>query len=190
MDVSTPRLNDRIFTERLVLEQPQVVHEQAVLAFYMANKVFHAPWEPLRPTEFYQEDSMRQMLALQAAEYAEGRGLYLYLKLPDEVGIIGTLNLSNIIHGPFLSCFLGYRIARCETSHGYMTEAVEKVVSIAFEQLGLHRIEANIMPGNHASVRLVENLGFINEGYSSRYLKIAGVWEGHSHYVLLNEALE
>jgi ribosomal-protein-alanine N-acetyltransferase len=190
MDSSNPRLTDRVYTDRLVLEQPQSLDEKDVLAFYIANKVFHAPWEPVRPSEFYQEDSMRKLLASQAADNAEGRALHLYLQLPQEPGIIGSISLSNIIYGPFLSCFLGYRIARCMTCHGYMGEAVEKVISLAFGHFGLHRIEANIMPGNHASVRLVEKLGFINEGFSSRYLKIAGVWEGHSHYVLFNEALE
>jgi ribosomal-protein-alanine N-acetyltransferase len=71
-----------------------------------------------------------------------------------------------------------------------MSEAVRTVVELAFSRYRLHRVEANIMPANHASIRLVENLGFVNEGYSSRYLQIAGVWEGHCHYVMLNEALE
>lgn len=71
-----------------------------------------------------------------------------------------------------------------------LSQRISKDLKVAFERYGLHRIEANIMPGNHASVRLVENLGFVNEGYSSRYLNIAGQWEGHSHYVLLNETLE
>lgn len=183
-------LTDRIVTERLVLEQPGAVDVAAVRAFYLGNRVFHAPWEPIRPESFYQEDSLDNVLRRQAEENSVGTALHLYLQRNGELEIIGTVSLSNIVYSPFLSCFLGYRMARCETCHGYMTEAIEHVVATAFERYKLHRIEANIMPGNHASVRLVEKLGFINEGYSSRYLKIAGSWEGHCHYVLFNEQLE
>ncbi len=185
-----PWLTESIGTERLILQQPNMVSASRVLIFNLENKVFHAPWEPVRPPEFYEEDAIRLMLERQARENASGAALHLYLQRPQAAEILGTVSLSNIIYGAFLSCFLGYRMARCETCHGYMSEAVGALVDIAFNRYGLHRIEANIMPGNHASVRLVERLGFMNEGYSSRYMQIAGCWEGHSHYVLLNDNLE
>jgi ribosomal-protein-alanine N-acetyltransferase len=185
-----PAITESVETERMVLRQPSDVDASTVLPFYKANRVFHAPWEPLRSEDFYQEDTINKMLKRQAVENTNGVALHLYLQRHQETEVIGTVSLSNIIYGPFLSCFLGYRMARCETCHGYMTEAVQKVVSLAFSHYGLHRIEANIMPGNHASVRLIEKLGFMYEGYSSRYLKIAGQWEGHSRYVLCNEELE
>lgn len=179
-----------MMTERLVLEQPDGVLVQSVLTYHVSNRQFHAPWEPIRSDSFYHEKTIYEMLERQARENAQGSALHLYLCFPGAPSIIGTVNLTNIIYGPFLSCFLGYSMTRGETCHGYMSEAVRQVIKVAFERYGLHRIEANIMPGNHASVRLVENLGFVNEGYSSRYLNIAGQWEGHSHYVLLNETLE
>jgi ribosomal-protein-alanine N-acetyltransferase len=185
-----PWLTESVGTDRLVLQQPNNVDSMLVLAFLLDNKVFHAPWEPVRHAEFYTEDAVQLMLNGQARENATGSALHLYLQRPQASNILGIVSLSNIIYGAFLSCFLGYRMARCETCHGYMGEAVGNVIDIAFQRYGLHRIEANIMPGNHASIRLVEKLGFINEGYSSRYLKIAGCWEGHSHYVLLNDDLE
>jgi ribosomal-protein-alanine N-acetyltransferase len=73
-----------------------------------------------------------------------------------------------------------------EINHGYITEALRRAIRFAFEDLQLHRIEANIMPKNVRSIRVVEKLGFVNEGLSRKYLKIAGVWEDHVHYVLLN----
>lgn len=183
-------MTKRMMTERLVLEQPDGVPVQSVLAYHVSNRQFHAPWQPIRKESFYREKTIQEMLERQAEENAQGSALHLYLRLLDDPSIIGTVNLTNIIYGPFLSCFLGYSMTRAETCHGYMSEAVRQVIIVAFERYGLHRIEANIMPGNHASVRLVEKLGFVNEGYSSRYLNIAGQWEGHSHFVLLNEALE
>lgn len=71
-----------------------------------------------------------------------------------------------------------------------MTEAVEAVVNHAFHELRLHRIEANIMPRNQASLRVVQKLGFQNEGISRKYLQINGKWEDHIHMVLLNEEME
>jgi ribosomal-protein-alanine N-acetyltransferase len=71
-----------------------------------------------------------------------------------------------------------------------MTEAVAAVVTQAFTTLGLHRIEANAMPRNAASRRVLARLGFDEEGVSRHYLKIAGVWEDHVRHVLLNREME
>ncbi|MDD3941833.1 MAG: GNAT family N-acetyltransferase [Sphaerochaetaceae bacterium] len=187
METASRFVDSPIRTERLVLTQPYDVPAEEVRHFFIENKAFHASWEPLREPSFYELESIRRMLVRQGEENRGERALTLYLMLPGEQQVIGSISLTNIIYGPFLSCFLGYRMARSETSRGYMTEALRALIDIAFGRYGLHRIEANIMPANHASVRLVENLGFINEGYSSRYLCIAGVWEGHCHHVLLND---
>ncbi|WP_330651588.1 GNAT family N-acetyltransferase [Tepidibacter aestuarii] len=70
-----------------------------------------------------------------------------------------------------------------------MSEAIKKGIDIIFNQYKLHRIEANIMPKNKASLRVVEKLGFYNEGLALKYLKINGKWEDHIHMVLLNDKL-
>jgi len=100
---------------------------------------------------------------------------------------LGTLALTNIIRGVFKSCFLGYKMDEDEINKGYMTEAIKALVKIAFSELNLHRIEANIMPRNERSIRVVEKCGFINEGLAKKYLKINGIWEDHYHMVILNE---
>lgn len=64
------------------------------------------------------------------------------------------------------------------------------MIAIAFRDLELHRIEANIMPHNKASLRVVEKQGFQFEGLAKKYLKIDGKWEDHIHMVLLNEEME
>jgi ribosomal-protein-alanine N-acetyltransferase len=69
-----------------------------------------------------------------------------------------------------------------------MTEAVGLVVRDAFRRLRLHRLEANVQPGNRASIRLVRRLGFRREGYSPRYLKIQGRWRDHERWALLADA--
>nr|WP_281170156.1 GNAT family N-acetyltransferase [Paenibacillus pinihumi] len=104
--------------------------------------------------------------------------------------IIGMIALSNIVRGPFQSCYLGYRLDQGEVNQGFMTESLARVIRYAFDELRLHRIEANIMPRNSASLKMVEKLGFSSEGLARKYLKINGIWEDHIHMVLLNEAVE
>ncbi len=71
-----------------------------------------------------------------------------------------------------------------------MTEAVRKGITVMFENYGLHRVEANIMPKNQRSLKVVEKLGFHNEGLALKYLKINGKWEDHIHMVLLNKSMD
>ena len=68
-----------------------------------------------------------------------------------------------------------------------MTEALKLVLRYAFKDLKLHRLEANIQPGNMASVALVKRAGFVREGYSRRYLKICGRWRDHERWAILAE---
>ena len=103
---------------------------------------------------------------------------------------IGFINFSNIVRGAFQSCHLGYATDHAEINRGVMTEALKRAIAFAFDELKLHRVEANIMPKNTRSIRVVEKLGFVNEGLSRKYLKINGVWEDHIHFVRLNDALE
>jgi ribosomal-protein-alanine N-acetyltransferase len=103
---------------------------------------------------------------------------------------IGSLSLSNIVRGAFQSCHLGYRIDEQEQSQGYMTEALKRLITVAFQEMNLHRLEANIMPRNEASLSVVRKLGFKEEGLAKRYLKINGKWEDHIHMVLLNDQAE
>ncbi|VWB80544.1 phosphinothricin acetyltransferase [Burkholderia metallica] len=66
-----------------------------------------------------------------------------------------------------------------------MTDAMRAAIGVAFDELGLHRVEANIQPGNHASIALVRRLGFTKEGFSPRYLRIGGEWRDHERWALL-----
>jgi ribosomal-protein-alanine N-acetyltransferase len=61
------------------------------------------------------------------------------------------------------------------------------VIRLAFRSYKLHRLEANIQPGNHRSIALVRGLGFAREGYSPRYLKIGGRWRDHERWALTVE---
>jgi [ribosomal protein S5]-alanine N-acetyltransferase len=101
--------------------------------------------------------------------------------------MLGVFNLSQIFRGNFRSAYLGYYGHAGFAGRGYMGEGLELVMRYAFTKLLLHRIEANIQPGNLKSVALVERCGFAKEGFSPRYLKVAGRWRDHERWAITVE---
>jgi ribosomal-protein-alanine N-acetyltransferase len=145
------------------------------------SREYHWPWaEP-----FVDEAGFRDWLARSLT------GAHLGLIARDREGghIVGVVNLNNIITGSFCCAFLGYYGVSRYAGRGYMTDAVRQTVRHAFDDLGLHRLEANIQPGNAPSIALVKRLGFRKEGYSPRYLRIAGEWRDHERWAILADDL-
>jgi [ribosomal protein S5]-alanine N-acetyltransferase len=101
--------------------------------------------------------------------------------------LVGVVNVSEIVRGHFQSAYLGYYAFTPHTGQGLMAEGFALVVTDAFRRLGLHRLEANVQPGNTASRRLVRRLGFRREGFSPRYLTVAGRWRDHERWAILRE---
>jgi ribosomal-protein-alanine N-acetyltransferase len=101
--------------------------------------------------------------------------------------IAGSINLSEIVRGRFQNAYLGYQIGAPFARQGYMTEALQLALRVAFGRLRLHRVEANIQPRNMASIALVRRAGFRREGLSRRYLKMGGRWRDHERWALLVE---
>ena len=178
-------------TNRLVLKSVNGSDSGKLYDFLMRNREFFKPWSPAYPDDYDTPGYHHKTAQNIEEETIAGRQLKfaVYKKENPDV-IFGTVALSNIIKGAFLSCFLGYRIDEKENSKGYATEALREAVNFTFEVIKLHRVEANIIPRNKASIRVMEKLGFINEGISKKYLKINGIWEDHLHYVLLNSKYE
>jgi [ribosomal protein S5]-alanine N-acetyltransferase len=184
-------MSELLSSSRLQLKIIDESYADKVLDFVIRNKEFLKEWEPLRNPNYYYLETQRRLLMEDRFGMERGNLLKTWIFVRDNPDqIIGSVSLSNMVRGAFQSCHLGYRIDQFEQSKGYMTEAIELLVRYAFDQLKLHRIEANIMPRNKASLRVVEKLGFHNEGLARKYLKINGKWEDHIHMVLLNEELE
>jgi ribosomal-protein-alanine N-acetyltransferase len=101
--------------------------------------------------------------------------------------IVGVVNVSEIVRGFFQSAYMGYYGMTGMNGRGLMSETVGLVVTHAFRELGLHRVEANIQPGNEPSRALVKRLSFRQEGYSPRYLKIDGEWRDHERWAVLSD---
>ena len=100
---------------------------------------------------------------------------------------VGEVSLGSVQRGPFQSANVGYWIDESYAGQGFMPEAVALVLRYAFEDLGLHRVEAAIVPRNDRSRRVAEKLGLREEGTSSRFLQIRGVWEDHVRYAITVE---
>ena len=133
-------------------------------------------------TEFG-EAEFERLLASAAQETNE----YFLICTTDGDKIAGTINLSQIFRKAFQNAYLGYMLGAGFTGRGYMTESVALVLRFAFDELKLHRVEANVQPSNLPSIRVLLRNGFSKEGFSRRYLKIGGRWRDHERWAIIVE---
>lgn len=163
---------------------------QPVTDFYRRNREFLQSFEPPREDDFFTVSHQKNLLQQEMEARKAKTGYRFYLQDPRYPQmILGAIGLNQVIWGGFRSAFLGYKMDRQFLNQGYMTTAVGMLVDFAFQELALHRIEANVMPRNKASLRVLEKNEFVMEGISPYYLNINGVWEDHVHMVKLNFAL-
>ncbi len=120
---------------------------------------------------------------LRRAQHPSQAAHFIRLRASGE--LVGVVNVSEIVRGAFRSAYLGYYAFTPHENQGLMTKGLRLAISDAFRRLRLHRLEADVQPGNQASLRLIRRLGFRREGYSPRYLKIAGRWRDHERWALL-----
>jgi ribosomal-protein-alanine N-acetyltransferase len=182
---------ERIETDRLILRTGTAHDALRVLEYFERNRTFLGPYEPAQPPDFYTKPWLKKMILndARAREAEEALRFWLFLKEEPET-VIGSVRFSAVVRGAFQSCFLGYRLDGDLEGRGYMTEALKASIPYAFQQLRLHRIEANVMPWNIASRRVLVKLGFREEGLAKRYLKINGKWEDHVHFAMTTEDWE
>ena len=182
----------RLTTDRLVLRTLGPEAAERVADYQVNNRQHFRDASSAKEDEFFLVETQRMKLEQEMSRMAEGSFLRLWLVCrEDEDGeIVGDISFSNILRGGFLSCFLGYNLSGSHQGKGYMTEALRAAIDHAFGTMGLHRLEANIMPRNVTSIKLAERLGLQCEGLSHRLLNVNGVWEDHLRYVLLNPTVE
>jgi ribosomal-protein-alanine N-acetyltransferase len=162
---------------RVYLRPPRGADRDEFVALMQVSSAFHRPWASA-PTN---EDRFLSYLA--DASRADFEAMLL-CRCEDDA-IIGFFNLSHITRGALQSAYLGYAVGSPYARQGFMRDGLELVLRHAFLDLHLHRIEANIQPGNNASIALARGAGFRREGFSRRYLKIGGRWRDHERWAIL-----
>jgi [ribosomal protein S5]-alanine N-acetyltransferase len=164
---------------RVELRSPAPADREEYLAAMRASRPFHRPWVTSPITD---EAYDRVLSRVDDPRYEP-----LFVCLRETGEIAGYININEIVRGSFQSAFLGYSAVAAHAGRGYMSEGMQLVLARAFREIGLHRLEANIQPGNAASIALVRRAGFVYEGTAERYLKIGGRWRDHEHWVIRSE---
>lgn len=177
----------RYDSDRLYLRIFKPKNAAEVLDYYKRNHSFLNEWEPRRTRDFYTLSYQKRQLFTEYNMFKDKSLVRFWIIKKNDNKLIGNVCYSNIIMGNFKSCFLGYKLDKDEINNGYMTEAIERTVQIMFDDFGLHRIEANVVPRNLRSLKVMEKLNFEREGFSKRYLKINGKWEDHIHFAVYND---
>lgn len=168
-------------TQNLILSAPSSGDLSAINDFEIRNDSHLKKWESTNHAKnqpIYEEAQKR--LENWIKECEEGSSARFFIRSKDNPSkIIGFCNFTQIFHGSFQACYLGYKIDHEYEGKGLMFEALEASIKYVFENLKIHRIMANYMPINTRSAKLLNRLGFIMEGYAKNYLLINSRWEDH-----------
>ena len=162
------------------LEAPSVRHAEELIAAVRRSRRLHGGWVTNAPAT---RDQYRAFLRYSRTQSRISR----FVRIDDE-DLAGVVNISEIVLGSFRSAYLSYYAFEPHQRRGYMRAGVSAMIKLAFHERRLHRLEANIQPENAPSIALVRSLGFELEGYSPRYLKIAGRWRDHERWAIRSES--
>ena len=155
-----------------------------IASLLTANRDFLAPWEPLRDESWFTADGQRAAIAAVLANHEAGASAP-YVVLDHDGSVVGRMTLSGIVRGALQSASLGYWVSEHANGGGLATAAVRDVVRIAFDDLGLHRVQADTLLHTVASQRVLERVGFTPYGVAPSYLRIAGRWQDCATWQLL-----
>ena len=156
--------------------------------YYVENRDHLAPWEPARRDAYFTEESIKNLVTIRYEQFVSRNALHLCAL--DAARMVAEVNFTNIVTGAFQSCNLGFSLDQSLEGRGIMTKVLRTGIEIIFSEYGLHRIQANYMPSNQRSPRVLERCGFQKEGFAKEYLCIAGEWEDHVLTSLINSNYE
>jgi len=180
-----PPTRPLIRTENLILRSPQATDYAAWAVLRIESREFLAPWEPTWHEDDLTRTSFRLRVKRAAREIAADEAYSLFILDGRTDTLLGGLTLGLVRRGVAQACTLGYWMGQRHAGRGHMSEAVRGALRFAFSDLALHRVEAACLPNNAASRRLLERVGFQQEGLARAYLRINGVWTDHLLYAAL-----
>ncbi len=175
--LETPPL-PTLTTDRLLLRPMEEDDREAFIRMQQVSEEHFRPWVPVRkggPEAHFEEELERGHLGWQKGTHARWIGVLA------DGRIAGTFGLNEIVRRAFQSAYAGWGVSADAVGRGIATEGVAGMLDLAFSPagLGLHRVQANIIPENAASLRVAEKVGMRREGRAERYLQIAGAWRDH-----------
>jgi ribosomal-protein-alanine N-acetyltransferase len=165
---------------RVSIRPPTAGDCPAFIAAVRRSRALHRSW--INP-----KAATRKVFDSYLARYSSGLHHGFLVIHRETGGLVGVINLNDVIRGGFQSASLGYYAFSPYAGKGLMREGMWLVLKHAFQKLKLHRVEANIQPNNRASIALVKKCGFVREGFSPRYVKVCGRWRDHERWAMLSE---
>ncbi|HEV2889188.1 MAG TPA: GNAT family protein [Frankiaceae bacterium] len=154
----------------------------------LSNEAWLRPWEPTASGTWEDRFAVTSFPPMLRALRRQARQGTTYAFAVTYRGrFVGGTTVGNIWRASLGSCFLGYWVDGRHAGRGIVPTAVALATDHCFGPLGLHRVEANVRPENAASRRVMEKLGFREEGLRERYLYIDGAWRDHVSYALTVE---
>lgn len=176
----------RVDGEGVYLRAPEPRDYQDWADVREASRGFLTPWEPTWGADENSRAAFRQRLRRYAEDARDDKSYAFLLFRGADDALLGGLTLSNVRRGVAYAASLGYWTGQMHAGKGYMTAGVRAIVRGAFNDLGLHRVEAACQPENIASRRVLEKAGFAQEGIARAYLKINGAWRDHLLFAVVN----
>jgi [ribosomal protein S5]-alanine N-acetyltransferase len=172
----------------VILRAPQATDHAEWAALRELSRDFLTPWEPIWPADDLSRSAFRRRIRRYSEDLRTDQSYAFLIFRSNDGRMVGGLTLANVRRGVAQAGSLGYWMGFPYARQGYMTAAVRAVIPFAFSTLRLHRLEAACIPTNSASIRLLENTGFVREGYAREYLCINGIWQDHLLYGRLRDS--
>jgi ribosomal-protein-alanine N-acetyltransferase len=169
------------------LRLPEPEDADAFLGLVARNRDHFRPYEPRRPPAYFTLAGQRDQIAAARRQAELGERFEFGVWEVDGGALVGRISLGGISRGALQNAYLGYGIDIEHGGRGYATQAVTLAVRVAFRDLGLHRVQAAVVPENKASARVLEKCGFREEGLARRYLFLDGQWKDHRMFALTPE---
>ncbi len=170
-----PELSDA----KVRLRPPRFADFRAWQAVREQSRAFLEPWEPVWESDMLTRAAYRKRVRLTVRDWREDRGYGFHVFALPGQALVGGVNLTGVRRRAAQYASLGYWMGSAHANSGLMTAALRLLLPAAFQEFGLHRVEAACIPDNLPSLALLDKFGFRAVGLARQYLRINGAWRDH-----------
>lgn len=173
--------------DNIILKILDAGYADIVLDFYLRNAASFDIYETEKPDNFYTLSFQKTLLMGEYSNFIHSKSVRFFMfDISNPEYIIGCVSFNEIRQTGFQSCHIGYKIDVSKRRQGYATKMLTLAIQIMEKHYQLHRIEAYIHPENTASIKLIENLGFVSEGICKSYAMLNNQWTDHIRYAYIS----